>query len=422
MLVPSAPEIAAPPAQRAQPGPRPGHGLAVDHDRLGFNYRLTDLQARSASPSSSGSTSCSPRARAWPRSTRERLAALGARPPARATPRASCFPARTAGPSGAAGSSTSSSCRGRRPRRGDRGARRARRRGQGLHALHPPDAALPRALRLREGQFPVAEDASARSLALPFFTGDGRGAGGAVEPLRGARAGPAGVGLCRQDRQKPWIGPTAGVPGQDSRARGSPQSTGAIAALTGADPAECERAIAAQAAGPIEIVASVSLAARAAPASCRSRWVHAIIDFLVESGSGALAQRGVDHAARSRLPRDSSDLRSLRQDSSRTSSAGDPLVPPGFGPIGSELPGLAAGDARLDRLFVRTVTVLRVQREAHWTPSAPPGLTMFHRRSWTPSGAQRFWRRFGCWPGGRASRDRLPEPSHSDGRDAAESS
>ena len=31
----------------------------LDHDRLGFNYRLSDLPARSGSPSSSGSTSCS---------------------------------------------------------------------------------------------------------------------------------------------------------------------------------------------------------------------------------------------------------------------------------------------------------------------------------------------------------------------------
>ena len=47
---------------------------------------------------------------------------------------------------------------------------RARHRLQGLPALHPPAAALPRALRLRGGEFPVAEGVAERSLALPFFT------------------------------------------------------------------------------------------------------------------------------------------------------------------------------------------------------------------------------------------------------------
>ena len=44
----------------------------LDHDRLGFNYRLSDSPARSASRSSSASTSCSPRARASRRCTARR--------------------------------------------------------------------------------------------------------------------------------------------------------------------------------------------------------------------------------------------------------------------------------------------------------------------------------------------------------------
>ena len=48
----------------------------LDHDRLGFNYRLSTSRARSASPSSSGSTTCSPRARGSRAGTAAALAGL----------------------------------------------------------------------------------------------------------------------------------------------------------------------------------------------------------------------------------------------------------------------------------------------------------------------------------------------------------
>ena len=84
----------------------------LDHDRLGFNYRLTRRsRRRSASRRSSGPTSCSPARDARRRRSTRALDALGGAPAGRAIPTASSCPAPTAATSGAAGSSTWSSCR-----------------------------------------------------------------------------------------------------------------------------------------------------------------------------------------------------------------------------------------------------------------------------------------------------------------------
>ena len=146
VIVPSAPEIAARLRSERNQGRAEDMGW-LSHDRLGFNYRLTDLRRRSASPSSSGPTRCWPSARASPRSTASawpRSAAPRRRGRSRG-PRAALR-----GPRGRAAELVrvrGPAARGRRPRGCDRGARRARRGRQGLSALHPPDAALPGALR-----------------------------------------------------------------------------------------------------------------------------------------------------------------------------------------------------------------------------------------------------------------------------------
>ena len=84
------------------------------------------------------------------------------------------------------------SCR-RRPRRGDLRPRRRRNPVQGLSPLPAPVPASARA-RVPRGQFPVAERASARSLALPFFSSMREGEVGS-----GLRALLAGA-LDRPDR------------------------------------------------------------------------------------------------------------------------------------------------------------------------------------------------------------------------------
>ena len=135
----------------------------VDHDRLGFNYRLTEIQAALGDRAARAARRDARRAR--PASRRlygERLAALDYGAPAgEGDPDGLVLPCadrgrgaaelvRLRGPAAERG----------RPRRGDRRPRAAGRRGEGLHALHPPDAALRERFGFSEGQFPVAEDAS----------------------------------------------------------------------------------------------------------------------------------------------------------------------------------------------------------------------------------------------------------------------
>ena len=163
-------EVAEHAEQRAQPGPRAGHGQ-VEHDRLGFNYRLTDLHAAIGIAQLERLDEMLERARRTSRPLyRERLTQLGAAPagdqattdrPALREPRrraAQLVRLLRAAPRGADRDAVIAALAQERDRL------------QGLPALHPPAAALSRALRLRGGEFPVAERVAERSLALPFFT------------------------------------------------------------------------------------------------------------------------------------------------------------------------------------------------------------------------------------------------------------
>ncbi len=171
MIVPSSPEIAARLRSERNQGRAPDMGWLA-HERLGFNYRLTDLQAAIGVAQLERAERAARRARPRGRPcTRERLEAIGGSAGGRRRPRwtrAAVSP--TAAPSGAAGSSTRSCC----PPGADRDAwspsspgRGSRRRPTCRASTSCPTIAS--ASASREGQFPVAEDASARLLALPFF-------------------------------------------------------------------------------------------------------------------------------------------------------------------------------------------------------------------------------------------------------------
>ena len=152
----------------------------LDHDRLGFNYRLSrPRSARSASPSSSASTTCSPPARASPAGTARRSPAS----------RASTCRARTPAATAAAGSSSSSSCRAGVDR--DATIVALRERGVAVQAVpagDPPHELLPRALRPPRGRVPGLRGRRrplARAAVLPA---DDEGQVEQVaEALRGAR-------------------------------------------------------------------------------------------------------------------------------------------------------------------------------------------------------------------------------------------
>ena len=133
----------------------------LDHDRLGFNYRLSDIACALGL--------------AQLERLDEMLAGAGAR-------WRSCTGRRSAGIEGLelpcpdAGGNR----RGwfvfvvQLPRGVDRDddrprAERARDPEQALLPGDPPDELLPRAFGHREGEFPVCEDVAARSIALPFF-------------------------------------------------------------------------------------------------------------------------------------------------------------------------------------------------------------------------------------------------------------
>ena len=144
----------------------------VDHDRLGFNYRLTELQAALGVAQLERLDAAARRPRAGrghvhraPRGARLRRARRRGRPRgAGAALRA------TVAKSAAAGSSTPV----RLPAGADRDAVLADLAQRGVEAkAYMPSIHLMGFYRerfgYREGQFPVAEDASARLLALPFF-------------------------------------------------------------------------------------------------------------------------------------------------------------------------------------------------------------------------------------------------------------
>ena len=145
----------------------------IEHDRIGFNYRMTDIQAAIGIAQVERLDELLGRAgpqvaAAYARAARQRRRRPAGR---RATPTAWCCPAPTAARSGAAGSSIWSSC----PRGADRGAviDALADRGhpvQGLSALHPPMPPYRERFGFKGGEFPVAERVAERSLALPFFT------------------------------------------------------------------------------------------------------------------------------------------------------------------------------------------------------------------------------------------------------------
>ena len=152
----------APGAQRAKPGPRRRHGLARARPPRASTTGSPTWPRRSAWRRSSAPTSCSRRARASRRMYAR--APRGDRGPRRC-------PAPTAARSGAAGSSTWCSCRAGV----DRDARDpARWRSAGvaskgyLPCIHLQPFYRER-FGFRGGEFPVAEDVSARSLALPVL-------------------------------------------------------------------------------------------------------------------------------------------------------------------------------------------------------------------------------------------------------------
>ena len=153
----------------------------LDHDRLGFNYRLSDLacalglaQLERLDELLAG---------------RARVAGLVPRGAAPAIERARAARARTPAATCAAGSCSSSS---------SRAASTATRRSLALRERGVQSKPYLPAIHLmsfyrerfghREGEFPVGEDVAARSLALPFFPRDDRG------------PGRAGRGGARRDR------------------------------------------------------------------------------------------------------------------------------------------------------------------------------------------------------------------------------
>jgi perosamine synthetase len=158
MVVPSSPEVAARLRSERNQGRAADMGW-LDHGGLGFNYRLGDLAAALGVAQVERLDSLLARRAALAAAYAERLAALdGVEAPSagRDAERRSWFvyPVRLAAEA-------------------DRDATIARlaERGVASKAYLPCIHLFPhlRELGYREGQFPVAEEASARSLALPFF-------------------------------------------------------------------------------------------------------------------------------------------------------------------------------------------------------------------------------------------------------------
>jgi perosamine synthetase len=158
MVVPSSPEVAARLRSERNQGRAADMGW-LDHGGLGFNYRLGDLAAALGVAQVEKLDSLLERRAALAAAYAERLAALdGVEAPSagRGSERRSWFvyPVRLAAEA-------------------DRDATIARlaERGVASKAYLPCIHLFPhlRELGYREGEFPVAEEASARSLALPFY-------------------------------------------------------------------------------------------------------------------------------------------------------------------------------------------------------------------------------------------------------------
>jgi perosamine synthetase len=171
MIVPSSPELAARLRSERNQGRAEDMGW-LSHERLGFNYRLTELQAAigiAQLERVDGLLAARSRVAGL---YGERLAAIGAVPAGEGDPEGLVLPCLDRGSE-------------RRswfiyalllPRGADRGALVEELGGQGVQAkaYMPCIHLLPHyreRFGFREGQYPVAEDASARLVALPFFGG-----------------------------------------------------------------------------------------------------------------------------------------------------------------------------------------------------------------------------------------------------------
>jgi len=168
MLVPSGPEAAATARSERNQGRAPNM-KRMDHDRLGYNYRLTDVQAAIGLGQLERLDELLRRRAAVAATYSERLAAIGAAEPGAGDPADLVLPLADRG-------------RERRswfvyvvrlPAASDRDAVVAELDRRGIDArpylpcIHLSDLYRER-LGAREGQFPVAEEFSSRSLALPF--------------------------------------------------------------------------------------------------------------------------------------------------------------------------------------------------------------------------------------------------------------
>ena len=147
----------------------------LSHDRLGFNYRMSDVTAAiGVAQVERARRSCWPSARAWRRSTGERLASI----------EGLVLPCEDAGAERRSWFVYVVQLPERRgPRRRDRAPRRGRRRVEGLPPVIHLQPLYRERFGFRGGEFPVAEAVAARSLALPFFTAMGESE---VERVAGA--------------------------------------------------------------------------------------------------------------------------------------------------------------------------------------------------------------------------------------------
>ncbi|MCB0876576.1 MAG: DegT/DnrJ/EryC1/StrS family aminotransferase [Solirubrobacterales bacterium] len=171
MLVPSGPEWAAAARSERNQGRAPNMKF-MDHDRLGFNYRLTDLQAAIGIAQLERLDELLAARSEVAAAYGERLAELGAAPAGEGDPGDLVLPASDRG-------------KERRswfvyvvrlPTGADRDGVIGELDSRGIDArpylpcIHLSDL-YRELLGTREGQFPVAEEFSRRSLALPFYPG-----------------------------------------------------------------------------------------------------------------------------------------------------------------------------------------------------------------------------------------------------------
>jgi perosamine synthetase len=171
MMVPSSPEVAARVRSERNQGRSADMGWLA-HERLGFNYRLTDVQAAIGVAQLERLDQLLAERSQVAARYGERLGAMGAAPAGQGDPEGLVLPCADRGverrswfiypvllPTGADPAAAI----------GELG-----RRGVEAKAYMPCIHLLPHyreRFRFSEGQFPVAEQASARLVALPFFTG-----------------------------------------------------------------------------------------------------------------------------------------------------------------------------------------------------------------------------------------------------------